>query len=402
VTKSLIVLINCLLLSATAHAQPWRRHTIDNSSRGADGVRLADVDGDGLLDITTGWEEGGVIRVYRNPGADQSKQPWPSVTVGRVNSPEDAVFADLDGDGAEDVVSCCEGKTRTVFFHWAPKEAGQAAYFDASAWQTEAVPATASQQMWMFAVPLEIDGQGGIDLVVGSKSGGATVGWLQSPADPRDVAGWRFHPLYQAGWIMSLQLRDMDGDGDMDVLASDRKTATRGVLWLENPGTDTAGRGAEWPLHRIGGEDREVMFLTSADLDQDGRVDVVCTVKDRGIAFFRNTGEAARPWQVYEIPMPAHCGTGKGVAVSDLDGDGDQDVVFSCENATNGKSGVRWLAYTGSPLTGPWQDHEISGPEGVKFDRIELMDLDNDGDQDVVTCEERDNLGVIWYENPSR
>src|SRR4051812_20626100 len=46
----------------------WKLRVIDNSSIGADGVRLTDVDKDGLLDITTGWEEGGRIRVYRNPG----------------------------------------------------------------------------------------------------------------------------------------------------------------------------------------------------------------------------------------------------------------------------------------------------------------------------------------------
>ena len=46
---------------------------------------------------------------------------------------------------------------------------------------------------------------------------------------------------------------------------------------------------------------------------------------------------------------------------------------------------------------------DISGTiEGVKFDRIETIDLDGDGDLDVLTCEERDNLGVIWYENPLR
>ena len=30
------------------------------------------------------------------------------------------------------------------------------------------------------------------------------------------------------------------------------------------------------------------------------------------------------------------------------------------------------------------------------------VDMDGDGDLDVLTCEERDNLGVIWYENPLR
>jgi hypothetical protein len=51
---------------------------------------------------------------------------------------------------------------------------------------------------------------------------------------------------------------------------------------------------------------------------------------------------------------------------------------------------------------GTWQDHEISGPRGIKFDRLELIDLDSDGDLDVLTCEERHNLGVFWYENPTR
>ena len=48
-----------------------------------------------------------------------------------------------------------------------------------------------------------------------------------------------------------------------------------------------------------------------------------------------------------------------------------------------------------------WIPRGLSGPAGVKFDRIELRDLDGDGDLDLITCEERDNLGVFWYENPA-
>jgi hypothetical protein len=49
--------------------------------------------------------------------------------------------------------------------------------------------------------------------------------------------------------------------------------------------------------------------------------------------------------------------------------------------------------------------HEVSGPAGIKFDRIELCDIDGDGDLDVLTCEERHmkrGLGVFWYENPRK
>lgn len=90
------------------------------------------------------------------------------------------------------------------------------------------------------------------------------------------------------------------------------------------------------------------------------------------------------------------------MAVLDVDADGRNDLVFTCGSAGNGKSGARWLSYRDAVTDAVWDDHEVSGPEGVKYDRIELLDLDADGNLDVITCEERNNLGVVWYENPSR
>src|SRR5687767_2485008 len=107
-------------LVAAERGEPWQRHVVDQSSKGADGVRLADVNGDGWMDVATGWEQGGRIRVYINPGPAGTKKTWPAVTVGEVASPEDAVFGDLDGDGALDVISSCEGSTKSLFVHWAP------------------------------------------------------------------------------------------------------------------------------------------------------------------------------------------------------------------------------------------------------------------------------------------
>ncbi len=380
--------------------KPWPRHTIDQSSRGADGVRLADVNRDGLPDITTGWEEGGRVRAYLNPGPAKARQPWPAVTVGQVSSPEDAVFADLDGDGAGDVVSSCEGNNQTIYVHWAPRD--PARYLDTAAWQTAPIPASAGKTRWMFALPMDVDGQNGVDLIVGSKDPGAMIGWLQSPQDPRRLEDWRLHALRPAAWIMSLQAHDMDGDGDLDVLCSDRKGPRRGVFWLENPGTRAAAQGKPWTEHLIGGRDHQVMFLARGDLDADGRPDVVAATSGSGILFFPAPERAHGAWQMVEIAMPAGCGTGKGVAVCDVDLDGRQDIMLTCEHA-GGKSGARWLSYRQSPRETIWQDHEISGPEGEKFDRIEMLDLDADGDLDLVTCcEAQANLGVIWYENPTR
>jgi hypothetical protein len=58
------------------------------------------------------------------------------------------------------------------------------------------------------------------------------------------------------------------------------------------------------------------------------------------------------------------------------------------------------------PTESNWEWHNISGTEGIKYDRIEIIDLDNDGDLDILTCEEKygknkQGLGVIWYKNPT-
>ena len=59
-------LLLCMTFSALSQSpkapslKNWKRHVIDDTSRGADGTRLADINGDGLPDIATGWEQGGV------------------------------------------------------------------------------------------------------------------------------------------------------------------------------------------------------------------------------------------------------------------------------------------------------------------------------------------------------
>lgn len=210
----------------------WKRHTIDNTSRGADGVKLGDINRDGLPDIVTGWEEGGEVRVYLNPGPAKARDAWPGVAVGKVGDPEDAIFADLDGDDRLEVVSCTEGKTRTVFWHRPTGDAGR--LMDARSWSTLAFPATLKAQMWMQAAVMDVDGEHGMDLLLASKNKEGAVGWLQAPESPGDLVGWRYHRWREAGWVMSLVPQDMDGDGDLDVITCEERDQL-GVVWYENP-----------------------------------------------------------------------------------------------------------------------------------------------------------------------
>lgn len=203
---------------------------------------------------------------------------------------------------------------------------------------------------------------------------------------------------------MLIKTLDVDADGDLDLLISDRKGERRGVRWLENPGSGDEQAGP-WKNQYLGGRDREVMFLAVDDLDGDRTNDIVCAVKDGPITFLHRD-RSTNAWTPYEISMPANFGSGKGVAVGDLDRDDRAELVFSCEHANGNLSGVGRLAFTGFPKSDVYTVDDLSGPEGIKYDRLELYDVDGDADLDVYCCEERQpvegrpgGLGVFWYEN---
>ena len=86
-------------------------------------------------------------------------------------------------------------------------------------------------------------------------------------------------------------------------------------------------------------------------------------------------------------------GTAKAARAADLDEDGQLEIAVSCESATGDKSGVFYL----KQVDGKWEPHDI-GSRGLKYDRIELLDLVVMA-IDLLTCEERFHA-VLWYENP--
>ena len=378
--------------SGEDHQGPWTRHTIDNSSRGADGVRLGDINGDGHMDIVTGWEEGGIVRLYLNPGPKKSKEKWPAVTVGPAKNVEDAVLVDLDNDGTMDVVSSCEGKTKTMFVHWGPKD--KTKLLDEDAWQTEAIPVTAGKQQWMYCLPWgTLNFDGGVALVVGSKGHGAAIGSLIPGENPRDLEQWTYRRFCDAGWMMSLQHYHEELFEHDFVLATDRRGKNRGVYVF----------GVEDFSPRVVEQDKaEYMFGDITPHPEDAFYTFIAVAtRDSHIRLFDNFNTQQKFYCTSIVPNPFGIKNGKAVAIGEINLDKSEDLVVSFNTqGTKGKPGVAWIKVLPDKDPKDWPAYDISGLKGKKFDRIELIDLDGDGDLDVLTCEEADNLGVIWYENP--
>ena len=377
----------------------WQLHAIGNTLSGADGVKLQDINSDGLLDIATGWEESGITKIYINPGGNLSKRLWPSVIVGITPDVEDAVFADIDGDGRQDVISCCEGECKKLFVHWCPAEDGD--LLDPSAWQQSELPI---DQQLMFAWPAQVDGKGGVDLIVGAKNQDATLFWVENPGGTRALEKLSVHTITDAGWVMSIWPCDMDDDGDLDVMITDRRGVSAGCRWLENPASEYAQKD-RWKSHAIGDPVPEFLSCTISDIDQDGLNDIIAAHDEHKIVIYRRLDKSGDRWSEHIIDTDETIGHPRAVMVADIDQDGRNEIVLTTWQAKD-KHGVVCLKTTGNSPGGIWDTYKISGDDlGDKYDRVELIDLDGDGDLDVLTCEENEGpesqgLGVIWYENP--
>ena len=178
-----------------------------------------------------------------------------------------------------------------------------------------------------------------------------------------------------------------------------------GCRWLENPGHGPA-LTKPWKSHLMGANKHWVLSMTLEDLDGDGLEDAIVAVEDKKIIFLKREDKVGLKWTTHKISADFNAGNTRAVVVSDVNNDGKKDLVFTTWNA-KGKHGVLWLEYKNTPLETEWTPHQISGvKKGIKYDRIELTDLEQDGDLDLLTCEEREGgkenlgMGVIWYENP--
>jgi hypothetical protein len=285
---------------------------------------------------------------------------------------------DLDSDGDLDVLSATEGKSNTLFLHFAPDDTTR--LLDGDAWTTVPLPQSDGDTRWLFCLPLKP----GVFLAAG-KGDNAGVYRYTCEGPPRDAASWKAERLGDAGWVMTMKALDQHR-----VLMSNRRPPNPGLFIIEEPLSESP------VLRRVAESDEPLMFADYVLRPDNALPTVYAGLQATAWQSFTPDGGSYR---VTRHPLPAWSGTGKGVAVGDLDGDGLEDLALTCEHAED-KVGVWWISNVAAVGGKATNYRPVTNHIGVKFDRIELIDLDGDDDLDLITCEERDGLGVIWYENP--
>jgi hypothetical protein len=249
----------------------------------------------------------------------------------------------------------------------------------------------------------DLDGDGDLDLVAGEQLGGfryyENTGSATSPAFVLQTGAANPLSGQNVGYYATPTLGDLDADGDLDLIAGE---ALNGTFFLfENTGDATspafaARTGAANPLdgESVGDHSKP----TLGDLDGDGDLDLLSGELYGTFFAYENTGDATSPAFVAVTgtanPLVGEdVGSGSAPALGDLDGDGDPDLVMGDSNGSFAY--YEHLGGNMAPRTGA--ANPLDGQNVGSLSWPSLHDLDGDGDLDLFSGES--NGFLFYFEN---
>lgn len=235
------------------------------------------------------------------------------------------------------------------------------------------VPAAADARAVASA---DINRDGRVDLVV-VDTGGTELAWLENTG-----SGFVRHFIGSGPGLEAIIVADIDGDGSPDIVVSD--STINSIIWFGN----VNGDGSAWAPVWISGLAAGVTGLAVADIDRDGRLDVVAAVTGTDeLRFWRQANTSL--WQ--ERLIDSGLGGIREIATGDVNGDGRIDVV----GMVPATGQIRWWINPTNPATAPsWTIRFVGNapdPAG-----LHLVDFDRDGNLDVLGASRAQGLVYLW------
>lgn len=389
-------------------------------------VDLADFNADGRLDIVVLVEDSGFAPpdgvtkigalVFLIQGADPT-HPAQWAQVDFLDDPTmppedrglyflnndaslvDMVTGDFTNDGLPDVVVASNEDPQpphvNIYLFANP---GAANVTDATQWDKQTIDSDIPDYSRLSAG--DIDGDGDLDVIASvPEAKSFNLRWLENS---NDGATWTLRLVgQQQGGAEYVALGDIDGDGDLDVASSSAQMKL--TQWFRNPGPAALATGAQypWDVFNIGeltDAPGDINQLQLVDMNGDGQLDAFVTTFDSGAKAGSATGfrwldNIEDTWEPFQIDSTeAEIGR---VAFFDFDANGRLDFIapLNFEGLTNDR-----IAFYTSVTDIRWQRNTIGHQDsGANF--LAVGDIDADGSPDVAAASTE--LGLIqWYKNP--
>lgn len=227
----------------------------------------------------------------------------------------------------------------------------------------------------------DLDGDVDVGVAVGGNSLGAhTVQWFENSG--AGMSGFEPPALISGNLIsvVGLETADLNDDGRPDLVSASELDDK--VAWYESL---ASGGFSGQRVITTGAEDVQDVHL--ADVDQDGLIDVLSASEGDGeVAIFINQGGGIFASQPL---LDAGNGAVFSVTTADVDLDGDIDVIAGdggCSNCVH----VRYYENVGF---GFFAAPVLLNASGSRATGVAALDLDGDSDIDIATSD------IVWFAN---
>lgn len=294
-------------------AGSWTSHSLPSASGATHDIVLADVNNDGRLDITMRGQFASVVSVYlqNNPDSWTVFDVQPGLGLNGLD------VADVNGDGRKDIV---------VGGVWMENPGGNVA---TAQWDQHVF---ASWNSYASVKVIDMDNDGRNDIVLSVSEELGDLAWFKAPADPENGSWTRNTVGSNLDKVHCFAVADINGDGQLDIAASEFNGAGRLIVYLRNGSGFTANELGRDALHN----------MRAGDIDNDGDIDLfgAYCFGNVPVVLYRNlaggTGTSAPPTVATAAAATPSTVTGTSTALSVLGADDNGEPALSYTWATTG------------------------------------------------------------------
>jgi hypothetical protein len=298
-----------------------------SAQRGAGDICVADIDLDGHLDVLVGNYSAATISVFRNTSASLAISFASPVILNAGPSLERVLVVDINDDGKPDLIALASD-ARAFYVY---RNTSVMGVIDNSS----------------FSPPVSFETQ----------------------SNPHDIA-----------------VGDVDGDYKRDVVVTN--WGSRTVSVFRNTSTVGTINAQSFATAFSYSTEAEPTGVSLADLDQDGKLDFVATLRNGTVAAYRNQSTPGPlSGGSFALPVSFHSGEyPRFISMADFDGDGKLDMSVPYQGYTNPHPGLSIYRNEGTPgeISTSTFPSEVAFATDFYPYKIAIADFDGDGKPDIA------------------
>lgn len=345
-------------------------------------VAVGDVDGDGKPDVVASNKNNATLTLWRNTGTPGSVSFAAPSILGAMNLVESIQMADLDGDGKLDIAAANSSNLTLSAFRNTSSLGSMTFAPRQDFWlRTDNLGGGVVNGVNSLAVA-DFNGDGKLDLATIDGSNKLAI-ILLNRSVPGAISFTTNFDLVAGPSVHGVASGDLDGDGKPELLISYdtpgtvdiyRNTSVAGILSFAPKVNFAAGSGS--------------YGMAIEDVDGDGKPELLVANRlgSGSVSILRNTSSIGSLSFAPKQEFTADDGT-SSIAVGDIDGDGKPDLAVANTNSAT-ISLLKNLSIPGTLGFQPPRNFSTGSIVG----NIVLGDLDQDGKPDLAIARQNANF----------